>query len=49
VSIRPLFRLYLQTIRLKHSDERLSALKLRLNASCNLTNLCVSCICVLYE
>jgi len=36
VLIRPLFRFYLKTIRLKHSDERLNALKLQSNASCNL-------------
>jgi len=39
VSIRPLFRFYLKTVRLKHSDESLSALNLQSNASCNLKTL----------
>jgi hypothetical protein len=49
VSITPIFRFYLKTIRLKHFDERLNALKLQLYACCNVNNLCVLCICVLYE
>jgi hypothetical protein len=49
VSIRPLFRLYLKAIRLKHFDERVNALKLQLNACCNVNKLCVLCVCVLYE